>query len=225
MQEMLEILETLPMWQMLTDAEKEEVKGRTQVLPYAKGETIYSKESECLGFIRVMKGSVRAFLLSAEGKEITLYHIREGEYDVLSASCVVSQITFDPQMIAESDCQILVIPAIILASLKERNIYLRCSIYEMLTERFSTVTWTLQEVMFLRIDQRLAAFLLRESARQGSAKIKCTHEYIAQDINTAREVVARMLKRFAEEDWIELGRGSVLIKNEEELRAVSGEDA
>ena len=199
----------LPFWDKLSDVEQKLVREHVIIRVFNKNSTVFSRGSECLGFIRVLSGSVRTFLTSEEGREITLYHLRAGEDDVLSASCVVSQITFDTQMEAEEKSRILIIPSIVLARLKENNIYVRCMIYELLTRRFSDVTWTFQEVLFLRIDQRIASWIVQTCEQTGSTEITVTHDQIARDINTAREVVARMIRRLAEEGMLRAGRGRI----------------
>lgn len=206
-----ELIAALPFWSRLTKAEQELVREHIILRIFDKGSTVFSRGNECLGFIHILSGSVRTFLTSEEGREITLYHLRTGEDDVLSASCVVSQITFDTQMEAEERCRILIVPAHVLARLKESNIYVRCMIYELLSRRFSDVTWTFQEVLFLRIDQRIAAWIVEICEQTGSTEITVTHDQIAKDINSSREVVARMLKRLADEGVIRAGRGRIQV--------------
>lgn len=168
----------------------------------------------------VLKGRVRTYLLSEEGREITLFRLEQGDPCVLSAACVVSQITFDTQMEAEQDCDLLVIPSAVFQRLTEENIYVKCFVYELMTERFSSVMWTMQQILFAKIDQRLAGFLLQEYDRTNDPRIRMTQEQIAQQINSAREVVARMLRRFQSEGLVEPGRGVILLRDVEGLRKI-----
>ena len=238
MSEVLEQLERLPFWEHLTEAEKEKTESLTVIRDFDKGNILHAMDGDCLGLAVVLKGSVRAYMMSEEGREITLYHILEGEWDVLTASCIMYQITFDTQMVIEEDSRIMVIPTTALAGLKENNIHVRSFIYESLTERFSDVMWTIQQILFYGIDQRIAAFLVRKGMDQGcfSAKameafdaakgatgsgkdlpdcpeIKVTHEEIAREISTAREVVARIIKNFIEDGLVETGRGKIKIRD------------
>ncbi|MCI5758899.1 Crp/Fnr family transcriptional regulator [Bilifractor sp. HCP3S3_D3] len=208
----------LPFWNKLSDAEQKLIREHILIRVFDKHSTVFSRGSECLGFIRVLSGSVRTYLTSEEGREVTLYHLRAGEDDVLSASCVVSQITFDTQMEAEGKSRILIVPSMVLARLKENNIYVRCIIYELLARRFSDVTWTFQEVLFLRIDQRIASWIVQTCEQSGSTEITVTHDQIARDINTAREVVARMIKRLAEEGMLRAGRGKIYVTDPNMLK-------
>lgn len=212
------ILETFPFWDKLQKKDQEDILADSYVRKYEKGNIIHTKEGECLGIIQVLDGYVRTYMVSDEGKEITLYDISKGEVDVLSASCVLHQITFDTQLVAREDTTILVIPVTVLSRLKEENPYVRSYIYEVLADRFSDVMWTMQQILFLKMDQRLATYLLDESSRTGTNVLHVTHEEIAQEINSAREVVARMMKQFQKDGLIESRRGEIEIKEKTKLR-------
>ena len=165
----------------------------------------------------VLSGEIRTYLLSEEGREVTLFRLYPGELCVLSASCVISQITFDTQMTAGMDTDVLVIPANVIAALKEKNLHVRCFLYELATKRFSDVMWAMQQIMFKGLDQRLAEFLFAEAERTGSDTIRMTHEQIAQHISSAREAVARMLKSFSEDGLVELKRGAITLRDKNRL--------
>ena len=139
---------------------------------------------------------------------------------MLSASCVISQITFDTQMTVEEDCDLLVVNSGAFGRLSEQNIYVKCFMYEQMAERFSSVMWTMQQILFARMDQRLAGFLLQEYDRTGNMKIHMTQEQIALQINSAREVVARTLKRFIADGLVEVGRGVIILRDTEKLREI-----
>ena len=176
-----------------------------------RGELIHGGGSDCLGQVMVLSGLTRTYVLSEEGREVTLFRLGEGDCCVLSASCVITQITFDTFMSAEMDCELLIVSSGAFGSLSDSNIYVRCFMYEQATARFSDVMWAMQNVLFRRFDQRLAAFLLEESGRTGSNEIRMTHEQLAQNTSSAREVVARMLKRFASDGLVDVRRGVIRI--------------
>lgn len=213
----------LPFWVHLTAAEQAAARRTAVIRRYEKGQLIYGTDSDCLGMIRMLSGSVRTFLVSEEGREITLFRSHQGEIDVLSASCVLRQITFETQMVAEEDAELMIIGSSLMAKLREENIHVRCFLYELAAERFSTVMWAMQEVLFKRFDQRLAAFLVQEYERTGNEEIRMTHEQIAQNISSAREVVARMLKRFTGDRLVTLRRGVIRLVDIPALRALNGE--
>lgn len=216
--ELKQQLEQLEFWKWLTEEERQQAMGQSLIREYKKGSILQAVEGDCLGVVVVLKGSVRANMVSEEGREVTLYHIRAGEYDVLTASCILYQVTFDTQIVSEEDSRILIVPTTVLAGLKENNIYIRSYIYETLTERFSDVMWTFQQIVFYGIDQRVAAYILNQAEK---GVVRTTHEQMAKEINTAREVVARILKQFAEDDLIETGRGVITIKDRKGLMEIT----
>lgn len=214
------VLERLPFWKLLTDSEKELVQQNAVIRLYKKGTRVYSSERECLGMLFVMQGEMRTYLLSEEGREVTLFRIYPNDLCVLSASCVISQISFDTQMSAQKDTEVLIIPPHIVLLLKEKNLSVRCFLYELATKRFSDVMWAMQQILFKRLDQRLALFLMQESQRLGTDTIHMTHEQIAQQISSAREAVARMLKQFSEDGLVELKRGAIRLLDQKGLKAL-----
>ena len=220
MTELRKQLQGLFFWEHLTETEKKNVEAIATIREYQKNNLLHATEGDCLGMAVVLEGSVRAFMMSEEGREITLYHIRSGEYDVLTASCILYQITFDTQMVVEEDSRILIIPTTVLAGLKENNIYVRSFIFEVLTERFSDVMWTMQQILFYGIDQRIAAYLINHAEDH---EVNATHEQIAREINTAREVVARIIKHFAEDGIVETRRGKINIIDQEKLQEIAGD--
>ena len=208
-------LSALPFWGALNAREQETMQSCAQIRSYGKDELIYSKEQECLGLIRVLSGTVRTFMLSEEGREIQLYAVRRGETDVLSAACVMNQITFESQMVADTDCSLLIVPAVCLSKFKENNLHVRCFLFEKLGERFSDVMHRMQAILFTRVDGRIAQTLLRK-AKDGTVRI--THEQLAREINSTREVVSRVLKDMERQGTVRLGRGTITVSDRSALR-------
>ena len=184
---------------------------------YPKGSYIYSGDKDCLGLLYLTSGEIRTYLLSDEGREVTLFRLYPTEVCVLATSCVISQISFETHMTAQKDTEVLIIPAGMVSILKEQNIYVRCFLYELATQRFSDVMWSMQQILFQGLDRRLANFLIAEQARVGSDTIRMTHEQIALHISSAREAVARILKQFSEEGLVELKRGAIILCDREAL--------
>ena len=212
------ILNKLPFWTSLTEQEKEILRKSAVIRHYEKGSFIHSSDRDCLGMLFILSGEIRTYILSDEGREITLFRLYPNDLCVLSASCVISQISFDTQMTARQDTEVLIIPPNITALLKEQNISVRCFLYEQATERFSEVMWAMQQILFKGLDQRLAAFLVEECERTNSNTVRMTHEQIARNISSAREAVARMLKQFTQDGLVELKRGEIIIKDTDGLK-------
>ena len=216
-----EYVNSLPFAEYLSPEEKKQVGSSLTVRNYTKGGVLYANSGECLGFIRVLSGRIRAILISPEGREISLYRLRQGDSDVLSAFCVLSRITFRTQMAAESDCRILVVPPSVLSRLKETNPGVKGWIYDRLMDRFSDVMHVMEQVLFSRVDQRIARFLLDRYEETGETAVAITQEQLAQGINSAREVVARTLKPMEKEGIVQVRRGRILLQDVKGLSDIS----
>ena len=209
--------EKFPFWEKISDADREYICRNSHMLTYPKGKNIHNGE-ECSGVIYVCSGSLRLYMMSDEGKEVTLYRLHRGDLCMLSASCVLDAITFDVFVDAEEDSQCCVIGGTAFAAVSQRNPDIRIFALEAAVSRFSDVMWVMQQVLFMSMDKRLAIFLSDESARTGSDTIALTHGQIARYMGSAREVVSRMLKYFAGEGIVEVSRGGVTILDKKRLR-------
>lgn len=218
---MTERLFQLPYWEQLTEAERELVNRSVRTVTFPKGALVLSS-GDCLGLVQVLRGRLRAYLLSEEGREVTVFRVEEDETCVLSASCVMSQISFETSLVAEEETELLVLGSGAFGKLTEENIHIRCFLYEMAAERFSEVLWVMQQILFMGFDRRLALYLLEQSRRTGKPALKLTHEQIARDLGSAREVVTRMLRRFSDEGWVELSRGTVTVADKAGLEKLGG---
>ncbi len=209
--------ENFPFWEKISDADREYICQNSHMITYPKGRNIHNGE-ECSGVIFVRSGSLRLYMMSDEGKEITLYRLHRGDLCMLSASCVLDAITFDVFVDAEEDSQCCVVSGPAFAAVSRRNPDIRIFALETAVSRFSDVMWVMQQVLFMSMDKRLAIFLSDESARTGSDTIALTHGQIARYMGSAREVVSRMLKYFAGEGIVEVSRGGVTILDKKRLR-------
>lgn len=212
------IINSMPFWQHLTTAEQDLFFENTISVSYAKGAEIHNAMQECAGILYVKEGTIRTYLLSDEGREVTLYRLEAGDICVLSASCVLQAIDFDVFVDADSDCQVLQLNAQTFAKLSAKNVYVELFSYKTATERFSDVMWAMQQILFTSFDKRLAAFLIEESDKSGSNELKITHEQLAKYLGSAREVVSRMLKYFSKEGYLALSRGGITILDKKSLR-------
>ena len=213
-----QILSKIPFWANLSSEEKALVSQRALTKSFNKDQIITSDRSACLGIILILKGGIRISLISDEGREITLYRAKAGEFCVSTASCVIHQLTFEANVSAEEDTTVLVIPSSITSRLMESNVHVRAFVFERETERYSQTIWAIQQMLFKRFDQRLASYFIDAYQSTGKPEIKKTQEEIARDVNSAREVVARMLKDFAAKGFVEIQRGKIVLKNAEGLK-------
>lgn len=168
----------------------------------------------------VHSGQLRAYILSAEGREITLYRLFERDMCLLSASCMLRGIQFDITIEAEKDTAFWVIPAGLYRQLMEESAAVANYTNDVMSGRFSEVMWLMEQVLWQSFDKRLAGFLLEESRLEDSAVLSLTHERIAAHLGTAREVVTRMLRYFQQEGLVKLSRGTVEITAPQQLEAL-----
>lgn len=187
---------------------------------YKKGENVHGGINTCRGILIPKTGYLRSYLLSENGKEVTLYLLEEGNICVLSASCVLNNITFDVHIDAEEDCEAFLLDLGAMEKLS-KNIYVENFLLNEAVMRFSDVMWAMEKILFLKLDQRLAGFLSDEMARNNSNIIAQTHEQIAKHLGSAREAISRMLSYFAREGIVELSRGEIKVKNKKAIEELS----
>ena len=214
---MTEMLKQIPYWEYLTEDEKKRAAESAYIRHYVTGEQMYGPYVECVGMIHVLKGETRAYLLSDEGREVTLFRLEEGDNCIISAASVLAQINFESYMVVEQPASILIVPVKLFGELCENNIHVRCFAYELATQRFSQVVAAIEQTLFSRLDKRLAKYLLETYEKTGIRDIRMTQEELARQVNSVRETVGRMLKRFAGEGLIENRRGTVVLKDLEKL--------
>ncbi len=214
------LTEALSFWDKISEEEREIIFQNTTTAFYKQGEQVHRAEQECVGVLLIKKGELRTYILSEEGKEITLFRQTEGDVCILTASCVLSSIHFDVHVDAEKDSEVLVINAPAFSGLCKRNVYIENFSLRTATERFSDVMWAMEQILFMSFDRRLAIFLLDETTKTGTETLTLTHEQIAKYMGSAREVVSRMLKYFAKEGMVELSRGCIKITDRKKLKAL-----
>ena len=209
--------QSFPFWESLSETDKAELMNGAACAEFRKGQNIHNG-TVCTGIIFVKTGCLRVYMLSEEGKEITLYRIFAGDVCVLSASCILDSITFDVQVDAEENSRCCILSPGAFLKVSERKPEMKNFLLEKTVSRFSEVMWVMQQILFMSFDKRLAIFLLSESEKSQSPEIKLTHEQIAKYMGSAREVVSRMLKYFSSEGYVELSRGGVTITDMDGLK-------
>lgn len=210
----------LPFWGVIPDEDKEYICQNSHAVTFPEGKNIHDG-NECSGVILVRSGCLRLFMMSEEGRDITLYRLHKGDICMLSASCVLDAITFDVFVDAQEDSECYVIGGPAFAAVSERNPQIKIFALETAVGRFSDVMWVMQQILFMSMGRRLAIFLLDESARNGTDVIALTHGQIARYMGSAREVVSRMLKYFVNEGIVEVSRKGVKILDKKHLRKLA----
>ncbi|MDD3307531.1 MAG: Crp/Fnr family transcriptional regulator [Acetobacterium sp.] len=210
----------LTFWDHLNQNQQTMLLENAIPVNYQRGENIHRGENDCVGVLLIKSGELRTYILSEDGRDITLYRLGADEVCLLSASCILENITFDVHIDAEKDCEVLLLQSAVFQQICNENIHAENFSYKSMIDRFSDVMWAMQQILFMSFDKRLTIFLLDEVARTGSNTINMTHEQIAKYVGSAREVVSRMLKYFENEGYVNLSRGKIKVIDKVQLSKI-----
>lgn len=216
-----ELAHLIPFWHELANTQRAFLSERSRMMVCDAGDHVQGAGRGCAGVVFVKRGRLRAFMISEQGREVTLFHVCEGDCCVLAASCILPMITFDVALDAAEASELLIIDSQAFGAISQENIHAEAFTYKQATERFSDCMWVMQQVLFMGLDNRLAIWLLDEVARTGNRRIATTHDEIARHLGSAREAVSRMLKYFAREELVSLSRGAVEIIDPQRLRKLT----
>ena len=210
-----------PIWNQLTPQEQSLLRQNAVERDLPKGTVLSAGPQDCTGLLAVQSGQLRAFILSEEGREVTIYRLLERDICLFSASCMLQSLQFDVSIEVEKDARLWVIAAEAYQRVMQGSAPLANYTNQLMAMRFSEVMWLMEQILWKSMDKRLAAFLLEESALSGDSCVHLTHEKIAAHLGTAREVVTRMLRYLQGENLVRLARGEVQILHPENLRALA----
>ena len=209
-----------PIWDKLNQDQQDQLLSALMLRTVAKGTVLHNGDMDCTGLLLVKSGQLRAYILSDEGREITIYRLFDRDMCLFSASCIMRSIQFDVTIAVEKDTELWVIPSEVYQRLMEQSVAVSNYTGELMAGRFSEVMWLMEQVMWKSLDKRVAAFLLEEASIEGTCQLKLTHENIANHLGSHREVITRMLRYFQSEGMVKLSRGMVTILDTGKLEAL-----
>jgi CRP/FNR family transcriptional regulator, anaerobic regulatory protein len=212
--------DTLSFWKELTLMQKEYLHQNIAKKHFAIGESMHGNSENCSGLFLIRKGQVRAYIISENGKEITLYRLFERDICIFTASCIMKNIAFDIYIEVEKETEAFLIPTPAFRKLSTESLAVQVFTNNLMASRFTEVMWIMEQALFMSFDKRLANFLLEQSVIEDSDTLRITHEKIANHLGTAREVVTRMLKYFQNDGTVALNRGTIEILNRDKLEQV-----
>ena len=210
-----------PIWNKLTKEQQERVASASEFRKVKKGTVLHNGSLDCLGLLLIRSGQLRAYILSDEGREITIYRLFEMDICLFSASCVMPDMQFDIIIEAEKDTDLWIIPACLYKDLMDESLAVATYANSLISSHFSELMWLVEQIMWKSFDKRLAKFLVEESALEGTTSLKITHEIIANHMGSAREVVTRMLRYFQTEGMVKLTRGTVELTDTHRLETLA----
>ena len=216
----MEFQRLCPIWDKLTPAQQQLVSSTIVPRTLGKDAVLHDGSADCAGLVMIKSGQLRAYILSEDGREITLYRLLDQDICLFSASCVLRSVQFEIMISAEKESEVFILPPYIFKKIMDESAPLANYVNELMATRFSEVMWLIEQIMWKSVDKRLASFLLEESTLENLDVLKLTHEAIANHLGTAREVVTRMLRYFQNEGYVKLTRGTVEIVDRDGLLAL-----
>jgi len=217
----MEFAEYFPVFHKLTPDEQERIRAVSTRRLVKAGTVLHDGSPECMGLILMKSGQLRAYMLSDEGREITICRFFDRDICLFTASCVMPNMQFDVFITAEKDSEMWIIPACLYKNLMEESLPVASYACDLISGHFSELIWLMEQIMWKKFDERLAKFLLDESRLEGTGVLVLTHDKIANHMGTAREVVTRMLRYFQSEGMVLLTRGAVEIIDDDALEALA----
>lgn len=192
--------------------------GRTaQPLHLPAGARVFDEHDACQGFPFVLKGSIRVLKSAPNGRELPLYRVAPGETCVISSSCLLGHSEYNARGVTETETELLLLPKAVFDALLAEAPF-RNFVFELFSERIAELMQLVEEVAFRKLDQRLAALLLGRGR-----VVHATHQQLADELGSVREIVSRLLKNFAERGLVNLGREQIEILDPSGLRHLSAD--
>jgi CRP/FNR family transcriptional regulator len=172
------------------------------------GTVMFSERSPCGGFPLVLSGSIRVLQRYPNGRELQLYRVKPGESCLMSGTCLLGNAEYDAAGIAESEVDLLIVPAAEFHALVDEDPTFRRHVFALFSERLSALMQVVEAIASQKLDQRLAALLVNRSP---DGEINATHQALADELGSVREIVSRLLRNFEDRGWVDLGRERIRI--------------
>ncbi len=209
--------EHFPQFSACPDKSIKSLMESASLVTIPAGETLFYPGKRCDQYILLLAGAVKTRLLSESGREILLYYVRPGESCILTTSCLLGQEDYPAEGISEGEVTAFVISSHAFQRCLEQSAFFREFVFHLFSSRLAKVISRMEAVVFGSIENRLCAALLEN----GADSITITHQELASDLGTAREVISRHLKRFESYGWVNLSRGVVKIVNADALMRIA----
>lgn len=210
------LLQHYPMLRELPAAELDSLLAAASVMQLPAGAVVFDENQPCQGFPLLLSGNVRVVKSSSNGRELQLYRVGPGESCILTSSCLLGHEPYHARGLVEREVRMVVLPPAAFKRLISSHESFRDYIFGLFSERLTDLMQLVSAVAFQKLDQRLAALLVAKSS-----PINTTHQALADELGSVREIVSRLLKNFAEQGWIRLGREQIEVINAPALQKYS----
>jgi CRP/FNR family transcriptional regulator, anaerobic regulatory protein len=211
-----DLSELYPVLAQLPPALTARFAAETQAMTVPDGTVVFDERQACQGFPFVIKGDIRVVKPSANGRELPLYRVLPGESCIITSSCLLGHTDYNARGIAQGETTLALMPRPLFDDLLAEPAF-RDFVFHLFSERIAELMQVIEEVAFRKLDQRLAGLLL------GKGKlVHATHQHLADELGSVREMVSRLLKGFAEQGLVRLSREQVEILDPTGLRRIAG---
>jgi len=182
------------------------------------GTPMFDERSPCSGFPLVLAGSIRVLQRYPNGRELQLYRVKPGESCLLSGSCLLGETNYAASGVAETDVELVILPPALFQALIAEDASFRRHVFEVFGERLAALMQVVEAIAYQKLDQRLAALLVDRSP---DGEVHATHQALADDLGSVREIVSRLLGNFEDRGWVDLGRERVRIVDRAALASLA----
>ena len=211
--------DAFPQLAELNDNVIDALMNNAMVVNLPKNATAFHQGGECGSYLLVLDGEVKVLTRSENGREIVLYRLGRGDSCILTTSCLFGKNNYPAEGIAETDVTALAIPAPVFQQAVQNSDMFRAFVFESFSSHLSSLITLVEEVAFGKLDIRLARHLLKLAHDKSS--LEATHQQLATELGSAREVISRQLKEFESRGWIKLHRGSIEFLEKHSLEAIA----
>lgn len=200
------LLQQYPMLQEMPTAELDAIIGQARLVQVPAATIMFDENQPCQGFPLLLSGRLRVIKSASSGRELQLYRVVPGESCILTSSCLLGNSPYQARGVTDEAVEVVMLPASIFHSLLARNDAFRQYVFQLFTERLTDMMELVTAVAFQKLDQRLAALLVSRPS-----PLNVTHQALADELGSAREMVSRLLKSFAAQGWVRLGREQITV--------------
>lgn len=212
------ILRLFPNLNDAIDKDGINILKNSQQITIPEGTTLFHQGDPCLNYLLIISGSVKVFTRAENGREIVLYHISSGGSCVLTTSCLIASDDYPAEGVTETDIVALAIPKTVFEHYMNESLAFQKQVFISYGERLIKLITLVEEISFAKLDIRLAKYLLENGSV--NTPIRSTHQALATELGSAREVISRQLKEFEHKGWVQLSRGKIEIRNHDALAAL-----
>lgn len=210
-----ELVALYPVLGKLPAALLQRIVDAMQTMDVSAGTTVFDEHQPCRGFPFVLGGAIRVIKLSAGGRELPLYRVLAGESCIISSSCLLGHADYNARGISEGPTRLALLPRPLFDEMLGEPAF-RNFVFALFSERMAELMQLVEEVAFRKLDQRLAALLLGKGR-----VVHATHQQLADELGSVREMVSRLLKGFTEQGLVRLGREQIEVLDAAGLRKVA----